>query len=97
MRYRLSPAAMADIDGIYDYTAEHWGVERAEAYVAAIRTACDSIGGDGRPGRSLADVRSGYWKLTSGSHFIVFRLRTGYVDVTRILHRRMDIVRHLAN
>lgn len=33
----LSPAAQADVDGIWDYTAENWGVDQAESYIADIR------------------------------------------------------------
>jgi toxin ParE1/3/4 len=38
--YVLSPAAGADLEQIWDYTAERWGQEQAERYVRAIRDAC---------------------------------------------------------
>jgi len=31
-RYILSPRAQADLDEIWDYTAERWGVDQAEIF-----------------------------------------------------------------
>jgi toxin ParE1/3/4 len=93
--YILSPAAQADIDGIWDYTADTWTAEQADRYTRQIRQVCASISADGREGRPISEVRSGYRKLSVGSHFIIFRLVDGLVDVVRILHQRMDIASHL--
>ena len=35
-RYLLSPRAQADIDGIWDYSVDRWGEERAESYVRGL-------------------------------------------------------------
>jgi toxin ParE1/3/4 len=91
IRCILSPAAQADIDGIWDYTADTWSIEQADRYVALIRRAYETISPDGHEGRPMPEVRKGYRKLAVGSHLIVFRLVDGYVDVIRILHQRMDI------
>ena len=42
-RYILSPAAQADIDGIWDYTADGWSIEQADEYVRQIKQGCRSI------------------------------------------------------
>lgn len=42
-RVTFSPAAIADIDGIWDYTAETWGVDQAEHYTDDIRDTCDAL------------------------------------------------------
>ena len=91
----LSPAAQADINDIWDYTADNWSIEQADRYVLQIREACASMSSDGREGRSMTDVRQGYLKLTIGSHFIIFRLVDDVVEIIRILHQRIDIPSHL--
>ncbi|MCR5856147.1 type II toxin-antitoxin system RelE/ParE family toxin [Mesorhizobium sp. J428] len=93
--YILSPAAQADIDRIWDYTADNWGADRADRYVREIRRACASISVDGREGRKIFEIKANYRKLSVGSHFIIFRLVHGQVDVVRVLHQRMDIASHL--
>lgn len=93
--YILSPAAQADIDRIWDYTADNWSIEQADRYTEQLKRACASISIDGREGRKISEVRSGYRKLSAGSHFIIFRLVENTVDVVRILHQRMDIASHI--
>jgi plasmid stabilization system protein ParE len=39
-RYVHSPRAHADMSGIWDYTAEHWGVDQADRYIRQIVTTC---------------------------------------------------------
>ncbi|WP_307777811.1 MULTISPECIES: type II toxin-antitoxin system RelE/ParE family toxin [Rhizobium] len=41
------------------------------------------------------DIRDGYFKYAVGSHVIYYLLRDGEVAIIRILHRRMDVGRHL--
>ena len=39
----FSPRAASDIDEIYDFTAEAWGVVRAKSYIATLRQRCESL------------------------------------------------------
>jgi toxin ParE1/3/4 len=42
-------------------------------------------------------VRAGCRKLAVGSHLMFHRVRDdGVIDIVRILHRRMDVARHLS-
>jgi len=92
----LSPAARADLDGIWDYTAERWNVEQAERYVRDIVDACQALADERRAGRIIPEIRKGYYKLAVRSHFVFYRLTdVGFVDVVRILHQRMDIPQRL--
>lgn len=94
--YRLSPAARADLDGIWDYTEQNWGRTQAERYINEIRAACEALVSGARQGRSAEAIRKGYFKLAVGSHFLFYRLASdGAVDVVRILHQRMDVPTHL--
>ena len=95
MRFVVSPRAHADLDDIWDYTVQQWGVRQAEIYVRLIKTAVDAISADPKVGRSCDDVRPGYRRYAVGSHVLFYRVTTAAVVVVRILHRRMDIERHL--
>lgn len=93
-RVTFSPAAIADIDGIWDYTAETWGVDQADRYTDDIQDACNDLAAGKKQGRT-ADVRDGYLKYSVGKHFIFF-VRTGDgIAVIRVLHQQMDTDRHL--
>jgi len=46
--------------------------------------------------RSPLTGRAGYRKLAAGSHVLFYRVMSeGDIDVARVLHRRMDVDRHL--
>ena len=91
----LSPAAQADIDGIWDYTAQRWGEEQAVRYLQGLRDACRELADGTRPSRPV-DIRLGYHRCQSGSHVLYFKTADdGQIVIIRILHQRMDVNRHL--
>lgn len=94
MTLTFSPAAVADIGGIWDYTAETWGMDQADRYVDDIRSACVALAGGKRAGRKV-DVRDGYLKYPVGRHLIFFRQDVPGIVVIRVLHQSMDVERHL--
>jgi toxin ParE1/3/4 len=94
-RYVLSPRAQADLSDIWDYTAERWGVDQAEAYIRLIQHAIETVVDDPRKGRPCDEARLGYRKYPVGSHMIMYRDQGTAVDIVRILHSRMDFEQHV--
>jgi toxin ParE1/3/4 len=92
---RLTPLARADLDGIWDYTVSNWGVGQAERYVRVIDAVCRDLAAGRVAGRRADVVRPGLLRCAAGSHVVFYRLSEGGIDVIRILHRRMDVERHL--
>lgn len=96
IRYVLSPAAQADLEAIWDYTCERWSVDQAESYVRDIQRAVERIAHDPLIGRSCDEVRAGYRRHAVGSHTLYYRIvGDELIDVVRVLHKRMDVDRHL--
>jgi toxin ParE1/3/4 len=93
--YRLSPKARDDLSNIWDYTARQWGIEQAERYIRMIAAACEDIALRKLEGRPAEDIRQGYRKWPVGSHVLYFRRERATVSIVRILHKRMDVTRHL--
>ncbi|WP_433603730.1 type II toxin-antitoxin system RelE/ParE family toxin (plasmid) [Nocardia sp. CA-135953] len=95
-RYLLSPAAQADLEQIWDYTAQRWDADQAEEYLRALQRAIERAAVNPRIGQACDEIRPGYLKLAAGSHMLFYRVTAdGEVDVVRVLHQRMDIDRHL--
>lgn len=92
-RYVLSRRAQGDLDEIWDHTAERWGIDRAEVYIRLWHD-IQALAAQPALGRSCPEVRVGYYRYRSGSHFLFYRLVDGGVDIVRILHERMDFGRH---
>jgi toxin ParE1/3/4 len=92
---RLAPKARADLDAIWDYTALHWGEEQAEAYLLSLGETMQLLAKQPGLGRTIDDIRKGYFKFTAASHIFIFRLVPGTIEIIRILHMSMDVERHL--
>ena len=94
--YRLRPRADRDLEEIWRYTAQRWNFAQADAYVAEIMVAIQSLanrhGNETSGGRNHAN----YHRHLIGSHAIYFRLQGKHdLVVIRILHQSMDAPRHL--
>lgn len=87
------PAAEADINAIWDYTADGWGPDQADSYTDAIRDACYALARGTKQGRP--SVLQGFQKYLCGSHVVYFLDYADRLDVVRILHQRQDAERHL--
>ena len=95
-RLHYSPAAQNDLDIIYDYTLENWGIVRAEHYVRELHEACCELANGHIKGQSVDFVRQGYFKKFIGSHVVFYKYPTPHImEVVRILHQRMDVEAHL--
>lgn len=90
----FAPAAIADIEQIWDYSAEHWGADQADRYTDEIRDACLGLAGGTRLGRPVPE-RTDYLKYATGSHMIYFRAQDTRLEVIRVLHQAMDPERHV--
>lgn len=93
-RVSYSPAAVADINDIWDCTAENWGVDQADRYTDRIRDSCNGPA-DGKRIGSLVDIRDGYLKYAVGRHFGFFVKDGDGIAVIRVLHQSMDVEKHL--
>jgi toxin ParE1/3/4 len=93
--YVLSPRAQADIDEIWDYTADRWNDDQAERYTKDLQRAIDTLARNPRKGRPCDQLRPGYRKFSVGAHVVFFRVVAHGIEVVRVLHQRMDFEQHL--
>lgn len=94
MRVTLTTAAKADLDQIFFYTLEKWGLEQARQYVHDLYTALDDLATGKRTAHPLFQNRD-YKRIKVGAHVVIFIEQPDEYRVVRILHQRMDIMRHL--
>lgn len=90
---RFRPAAEADLDAIWDYTVERWGVAQAVRYVDEVRNRVDGLGTGSTRHTPAPEIKDGIRRALAGRHMIYFREDGSTVTVLRILHQGMDPVR----
>jgi len=91
---KLRPLAETDLEQIWLYTFKHWSREQADKYIRDLATTMEDLACDAKTGR-ICSVREGYYQYAVGSHIVFYRMPHDELDVTRILHQRMDVERHL--
>ena len=91
----LRPKARADLDGIWNYSVQTWGVEQAERYIRAINTTFETLAEKPELGRLYKDVYENLRVYPSGSHLIFYFASEKSIDIVCVLHKSTDIQSHL--
>ena len=96
-KIRLSRKAIADLDGIWDYTARTWSEDQSVVYYRQLYTAIQGL--NHLPvflERSYDVINPGLFGFKVGHHIIFYKKgKNGSISVDRILHEKMDYQRHL--
>lgn len=90
-KFRISARAIADLEGIWEYTFLNWSKEEADRYHKLIINEIEFIVENKNSGRPMDHVKNGYLVTYVKSHMIFFKRSERTVEVIRILHQRMDI------
>ena len=93
--FRLRPKARSDIDAIWDYTVQTWGVQQARSYIAGLRDVCTQLADNPELGKCRDELHKGLRVYPSGKHVVFYITMDKGIDVVRILHGSMDTRRHL--
>ncbi|HET7312838.1 type II toxin-antitoxin system RelE/ParE family toxin [Salinisphaera sp.] len=90
--FRLSAKALDDLRAIASFTEQRWGRKQRNRYLKQLDNAFHWLAAQPALGSGCSEIRAGYRKYPQGSHLIFYR--TGgdkSVEVTRILHKSMDV------
>lgn len=93
--FRLTPAALNDLEGIWRYTVQRWGTAQAERYLDALNARFEGLAQAPRSAPACDHIRPGYRRQAVEHHVVFYRLEGDTVIVVRVLHERMDVPRHL--
>ncbi len=91
----LTPAALRDMENIWLFTAERWGLAQAERYTDCLSDCFELLAQSPLSGRSCSHIRPGYRRQSVESHVVYYRAEPDAVTIVRVLHERMDAPRHL--
>ncbi len=94
-RLEFTPRARRDIEEIWEYSVDQFGLDKADAYLRDIQRAAMTVTDD--PAEDLPAMR--FVPATAGSPLAhiscFFKASAARVVIVRILHRRMDFVRSI--
>ena len=95
--FRLTHQAVEDLSQIWEYTYSNWSEQQSDSYYLELISACQKIAENPDLGKSYDGVSEQLLGLISNKHIIFYRRITkDYVEITRILHERMDLKNRIA-
>lgn len=94
--FKLTNKAVEDLSKIWDYTFEVWSERQADIYYESLIIDCQQIADNPSLGKNYNGVTQNLLGVQSNRHIIFYRtLNDNYVEITRILHERMDLKRRI--
>ena len=94
--YKLTNKAVADLSKIWEYTFEVWSEKQADKYYDGLISNCEEIAENPDLGKNYKGISKQLLGIKSNRHIIFYRtLNKDYVEITRILHERMDLKNRL--
>ncbi len=90
--YKLTNKAVEDLSKIWDYTFEVWSENQADKYYDELIYNCQEIAKNPSLGKIYEGISKRLLGVKANRHVIFYRtLNENYVEITRILHERMDL------
>ncbi len=83
--YRLSPNAQDDLERIWLYGLEHWGVAEADRYIEALFERFSELAEQPLLYPAVDEIRDGYRRSVCGSDCIYYRIASNAVEIMAIL------------
>ena len=91
-QYKLTNKAVEDLSKIWEYTFEAWSENRADKYFNGLISHCQVIAENPAIGKSYEGISKELLGFKSNRHIIFYRaVHENYIEITRILHERMDL------
>ncbi|SNQ45039.1 type II toxin-antitoxin system RelE/ParE family toxin [Cellulophaga lytica] len=95
-KYELTNKAVADLNGIWEYTVENWSENQADRYYDMLLDICQDIADNPELGKNYEGIKSDLFGLKANRHVIFYRKsKVNSIEITRILHERMDLKRRI--
>lgn len=85
---KISAAADADLDAIYEYGFYQWGEAQADRYYDDLLKQFDQITQNPFLYAAIDDLALGYRRCVYGSHSIFYRIRHDVVEVMAVIGKQ---------
>ena len=91
-KFKLTNKAVEDLSKIWEYTFEVWSENQPDKYYEILISNCQEIADNPQLGKKYEGITLGLLGVKTNRHIIFYRtLDENYIEITRILHERMDL------
>ena len=89
---RFTNDAVRDLTNIWNYTLEKWSERQADKYFNVLIAACEELAHNPNSGKEYTKIYPELKGRKTWKHIIFYRqLDEHTVEITRILHEKMDL------
>ena len=88
--YRLTPAAQADLGGIWDYTARMWSPDQADTYLRGLGEKFLILCRHPEIARERPEIDPPVRLHPYRSHLIIYRIEADHLAIIRVVHGRQN-------
>ena len=92
---RYTNAARRDLEGIFLYSKQNWGLAQARVYSRKLRDHVRGLARNSTFSRPVADAPEALRQTRCEKHIVVFEIQPQQILIVRVLHEAMDIPRHV--
>jgi toxin ParE1/3/4 len=90
--YKLTNKAVEDLAKIWEYSFEAWSENQADKYHEMLISNCQEIADNSNLGKTYDRINESLLGMKANRHIIFYRtVNENYVEITRVLHERMDL------
>jgi toxin ParE1/3/4 len=94
--YKLTNKAVENLSKIWNYTFENWSEKQAVKYYDELISNCIEIGENPDLGQKYEGISKQLLGMKSNRYIICYRtLNPYYIEITRILHERIDLKKRI--
>jgi len=90
-KYILSQEADFDLEEIFEYTYEEFGLNQAIKYLSDIDEIFIKIVNTPQIGRTRNELIKGLYSMPIGMHVVFYRILTDHVRIVRVLYGGRDL------
>ena len=91
-KFKLTNSAVKDLSDIWNYTYDTWSESQADKYYKLILNACAAIAKKPEKGKVYEEIYPDLKGKKASKHIIFYRIMDDKsIEVTRILHERMEL------
>ncbi len=95
-KYKLTNKAVEDLTKIWDYTFEVWSEKQANKYYEMLIWNCQEIADNPSLGKKYNGITQNLLGIKANRHIVFYRnVNDEYIEITRILHERMDLKKRI--
>ena len=93
--YQHSKFAEKDLEDIFDYTHQKFGLDQAILYVLSFNEVFTLISQNPKLGIDRNEIKKGLKSFVYKSHIILYRIITNKIRIVRVLRGSRDLPGHL--